>query len=78
MLPTFAAAFEYCRPPTGARLLNSKGNIARPEQKGVPLLRDIIRLRASKKTDIIVDLFEGTISTVAAALLEEHPKEELG
>jgi DNA modification methylase len=72
-LRTFAAAFDNYMPPTGARLLKSKEQIARPEQKGVPLLRDIIRLLAPKKTDIIVDLFAGTMSTVAAALLEEHP-----
>jgi hypothetical protein len=37
-LPTFAAAFDNYMPPTGARLLKIKGQIARPEQKGVTLL----------------------------------------
>jgi hypothetical protein len=72
-LPTYAAAFDNYKPPTGARLLRIDGKIARPEQKGVNLLRDIIRLLAPKTTDIIVDLFAGTMSTVAAALLEAHP-----
>lgn len=72
-LPTYAAAFDNYKPPAAARLLRISGKIVRPEQKGVNLLRDIIRLLAPKKTDIVVDLFAGTMSTVAAALLEEHP-----
>jgi hypothetical protein len=50
-----------------------KGQIARPEQTGATLLRDVIRLLAPEKTDIIVNLFAGTMSIVAAALLEEYP-----
>jgi len=43
------------------------------EQKGVNLLRDPIRIHARRRTDIVIDLFAGTMSTVVAALMEGHP-----
>jgi DNA modification methylase len=46
-----------------------KGTV-RPEQKSVALLRGIIRLFAPGTSDIVVDLFAGTMSAVVAALHE--------
>ena len=60
-------------PPKAPELLRSDGNILRPEQKSVALLRDIIRLFAPEPAGIIVDLFAGTMSTVVAALQEGRP-----
>jgi hypothetical protein len=60
-------------PPRGSELIRSNGKIVRPEQKSVPLLRDIIRLFAPNPTDIVVDLCAGTMSTVIAALQEGRP-----
>lgn len=72
-MPVFAAAIDGYKPPTGVELLKANGAVIRPEQKSVKLLRDIIRLFAPKPTDVVVDLFAGTMSTAVAALLEGRP-----
>jgi hypothetical protein len=69
----YASAFNNYRPPSGARLPKMDGAAVRPEQKGFDLLRDIMRTFAPKPADIVVDLFGGTMSTVAAAMMEGHP-----
>ena len=60
-------------PPMVPELLRSDGNVLRPEKKSVALLRDNIRLFAPEPAGIIVDLFAGTMSTVAAALQKGRP-----
>jgi DNA modification methylase len=45
----------------------------RPERKSVKLMRDLIRLFAPNASDIVVDLFAGTMSTVVAAIHEDRP-----
>jgi len=72
-MPAYAAAFNNYRPPVGSQVLRSEGVAVRPEQKSVSLLRDIIRIFAPGPTDIVVDMFAGTMSTVAAALMEGRP-----
>ena len=72
-MPVYAAVMNNYRPPVGREVLRSEGVVVRPEQKSVSLLRDIIRIFAPGPTDIIVDLFAGTMSTVAAALMEGRP-----
>lgn len=49
------------------RLDDNTGKFLRPEQKSVPLLRELI-LRYSQPGDLVVDPFGGTGSTAAAAL----------
>jgi DNA modification methylase len=71
-MPTYASAFDNYRPPSGARQLTVEDKVVRPEQKGVDLLREIMRIFAPKPTDIVVDLFGGTMSTVAGAMMGGH------
>jgi DNA modification methylase len=59
--------------PKGPELIRSDGKIVRPEQKSVKLMRDLIRLFSPNASDIVVDLFAGTMSTVVAAIHEERP-----
>jgi DNA modification methylase len=72
-LPSYCNVMDHYIPPRAPELLMSDGRAVRPEQKSVKLLRDIIRLFAPNPTDIVVDLFAGTMSTVAAAVLEGRP-----
>jgi predicted RNA methylase len=72
-MPVYAAAIDSYVPPRVPELLRVDGSALRPEQKSVRLLRDLIRVFAPNTADIIVDMFAGTMSTVAAALLEGHP-----
>jgi DNA modification methylase len=60
------------RPTERPGLIRVNGRTLRAEQKSVKLLHDIMRLFAPKPTDIVVDLFAGTMSTVIAALIEGH------
>jgi hypothetical protein len=57
-------------PPTGLELIRSDGRILRPEQKSVKLMCDLVRLFAPNASDIVVDFFAGTTSTVVAAIHE--------
>jgi hypothetical protein len=72
-MPICASSFNNHSPPSCARLLKMDGAAVRPEQKGVDLLRDIMRTFAPKPADIGVDLFGGTMSTIAAAMMEGDP-----
>jgi hypothetical protein len=69
-MPPYAAAMDMYRPPSGVEVLRVDGAAVRPEQKSVPLLLDLIRLFAPKASDIVVDPFAGTMSTVVACLYE--------
>jgi DNA modification methylase len=72
-LPPYCNVINNYVPPKGPELIRSKGRPVRAEQMSVKLLQDIMRLFAPKPTDIVVDLFAGTISTVFAALIEGRP-----
>jgi hypothetical protein len=72
-MPPYVGVIDSYVPPRAPELLRHGGMTLRPEQKSVKLLRDLIRLFAPCPADIVVDLFAGTMSTVAAALLEGHP-----
>lgn len=72
-LPPFGNVIDRYIPPKGPELIHSKGRPLRAEQKSVKLLQDIMRLFAPKPTDLVVDLFAGTMSTVIAALIEGRP-----
>ena len=69
-LPPYSNFMNNYGPPKGPELIRSNGRPVRAEQKSVKLLQDIMRLFAPKPTDIVVDLFAGTMSTVIAALIE--------
>ena len=60
-MPPYANVMDGYIPPRGAEVIRSNGIAVRPEQKSVSVLRDIIRLFARRNTDIVVDLFAGTI-----------------
>jgi DNA modification methylase len=72
-LPPYSNVINNYVPPKGPELIRSNGRPVRAEQKSVKLLQDIMRLFAPKPTDIVVDLFAGTMSTVVAALIEGRP-----
>jgi DNA modification methylase len=72
-LPPYCNVINNYVPPKGPELIRSNGRPVRAEQKSVKLLQDVMRLFAPKPTDIVVDLFAGTMSTVIAALIEGRP-----
>jgi DNA methylase len=72
-MPPFCNVIDRYVPPKGPELIRSDGKIVRPEQKSVKLMRDLIRLFAPNASDIVVDLFAGTMSTVVAAIHEGRP-----
>ena len=69
-LPPYSNVMNNYVPPKGPELIRSNGRPVRAEQKSVKLLQDIMRLFAPKPTDIVVDLFAGTMSAAIAALIE--------
>jgi predicted RNA methylase len=69
-LPPYSNVIDHYVPPKAPELVRVNGRTMRAEQKSVKLLQDIMRLFAPKPTDIVVDLFAGTMSTVIAALIE--------
>jgi hypothetical protein len=72
-LPPYCDVVNNYVPPKGPEIIRSNGRPVRAEQKSVKLLQDVMRLFAPKPTDIAVDLFAGTMSTVIAALIEGRP-----
>jgi DNA modification methylase len=70
MLPKYRNVIDHYVPPKTPEHIRVNGRTMHAEQKSVELLQDIMRLSAPKPTDIVVDLFAGTMSTVIAALIE--------
>jgi hypothetical protein len=72
-MPPFCNVIDRHVPPKGPEIIRSNGRIVRPEQKSVNLMRNLIRLFAPNASDVVVDLFARTMSTVVAAIHECRP-----
>ncbi len=65
------AILHYKIPAVGEKLLDSSSHMVRKEQKGEALLMELIG-RYSAVSDVVVDLFSGTGSSLVAAAVMDR------